>query len=336
MKTKLLAGALAAVTALSPMASAAENIIFGTTSVPFHPINSKVLSPWAEEVNASSNGAVNLVLRHGPALATSVNSLDRVSDGVIQMSFTVTAFSPGRFPRSLIANVPFVPGTAENAARAFCQMYEEGLFAEEFSDYKPMFFIPFPQTTVHMNGGPLTSLDDLAGKKLMAANPNIANIVTAHGGTPLSIKLPEQYLSLQRGTADGTVMTFTAFPAHKLHEVTTHHLELPLGGAMAMVFMSTDGYNALSDEAKAALEPHMGCDVSAKYGAIVDQWEADSRAKVEASGDHTFHKLSDEEVAGLKAKFFDKMAAGFAKRVPNGKAIFDRWVEIRAELKAGG
>lgn len=334
MGRRLLAGALAAATALTPLASMAETLVFGTGNVPMHPINQRIMDPWVAEVNAAGGDALQIEERHGPALVSPSNYVDRVMDDVVQLAWGMLAFDPGRFPRSLVSTTPFIDGSAEATAMAFCKLYEDGAFGDEFADYHPLFFVPFPQTKIHLNGSPITSFKDLAGKKVATGSPVAAAIVSANGGTPLSIILPEQYQALQRGNADGTFMNYTAFPGFKLNEVTTDHLEAPLGGATGMVFMLQSKYDALSDEAKAVLDAHSGCDKTREVGKVVDQWEADSKGFVQAQGGHTFTEVSPAEYEAVKTNLFPVIVKGFGERVPGGEELVSQWQAAVAEAQA--
>lgn len=334
MRKTLTALALAATTALSPLATSAESLTFGTGNVVIHPINERVMIPWAEKVNAEANGALELKVRHGQMLVSSSNYVDRLIDDVVQVAWGMLVFNPGRFPGSLVSTVPFIEGSAEAGAMAFCKLYEDGVFGNEFDEFVPLFFVPFPQSSMHLNGGPLTKPDDLEGRKIMVGSPIQSNIVSAYGGTPLSINLPDHYQALQRGTADGNFMTFTAFPAFKLDEVTTDHMTIPLGGATGMVFMTRERYDALSDEARAVLDANSGCDVSRQMGAVVDQWEADSVGYVQAQDGQTISAISEEDFQAMKDKLADQLFAGFAERAPNGQAILDAWIAAMEDAVA--
>jgi TRAP-type transport system periplasmic protein len=325
MRTKLFAGALAAMTAILPNSVFAEQLVFGTGNVPMHPINKRIMEPWAEKVNASANGAVDIVVRHGPALVNAMNYVDRVTDDVVQIVWGMLVFNPGRFPRSLVSTTPFIKGSPEAAAIAFCELYEDNTFGDEFSEYQALFFVPFPQSSIHLSEGPLTRMEDLAGKKITVGSPIASAVVSAFGGTPLSINLPDQYQALQRGTADGTFMTYTAFPGFKLNEVTSDHLDVPLGGATGMVFMMKARYDALPDDARAALDAHSGCDVSRDMGKNVGNWETESKGFVASQGGHTFNDLPDEDFVALKAKLYGRITAGYAERVPGGEELLKKW-----------
>lgn len=325
MRKTLTALLLAGATALTPIAGAAERLTFGTGNVVIHPINERLFIPWADKVNAEGGDALTLAVRHGQMLVSPSNYVDRITDDVVQIAWGMLVFDPGRFPRSLVSTIPFIEGSAEASAMAFCQLYENGAFDEDLADYVPLFFVPFPQSSIHLNGTPVTDMSALDGQKVMVGSPIASEIVTAYGGTPLSVTLPEHYQSLQRGTADGNSMTFTAFPAFNLHEVTTDHLKVPLGGATGMVFMTRARYDALSDEARAVLDANSGCGVSREMGALIDVWEVESEAFVAAQEGHTISEIDPAELAELQSNLSPVVEAAFTNRVDGGAEILAQW-----------
>lgn len=262
------------------------------------------------------------------------NFLDRLTDDVVQITWGLPVFAPGNFPRSLVSTTPLVDGSSAAAAVAFCRMLENGDFGDEWAKYVPLLIVPFPQVGAHLNGSPLTSMQDIAGKKIMTQAPAAAGIIQAYGGTPLSINIQDQYQALQRGTADGTFMTYTAFPGFRLNEVTTDHLDVPLGGATGLAFMTRARFDALSPEAQAVLKANSGCDLARETGAKVDQWEADSKAFVMAQEGHTFTEISDADLAELRGRVSDAVAKGYASRVPGGEELIALWREQVAKADA--
>lgn len=333
MRNTLIALCLAGATVLTPLNASAETLTFGTGNSEQHPINQRFFIPWSDKVNAEADGQVEINLRHGKMLVNATNYVDRITDDVIQIGWGIKVFNPGRFPRSLVSTVPFIEGSAEAAAIAYCSLYESGVFDEELSDLVPLFFVNFPQSSAHLNGSPLTSMSDLDGKKIMVGSPIQSQIVSAYGGTPLSIIVPEHYQSLQRNTAEGSFMTFTAFPGFKLDEVTTDHLSLPLGGATGMAFMSRERYDSLSDGARAVIDANSGCEVTRQMGATVDQWETDSRGYVQSKGDHTFSVIDPDELDAMREKLGAGIEAGFGERVPDGAAILKQWKAAMASAR---
>lgn len=333
MRRHLIAALLCGASLTASTAAFAETLLFGTSNAEQHPIVTKVLKPWADAVNAESGGAVTIEMRHGPTMVNHENYYDRVMDDVVQVVWGMTVFDPGRFPRMLVSTLPLMVDNSQQGSLALCRMHEKGAFADETGAIVPLLFVQFPQSAAHLNGAELTAMDQLAGKKIISGSPISAAIIQAYGGTPLSITITEQYQALQRGTADGTIMNYTAFPGFRLNEVTTNHLDLPLGGALGLVFMAKDRWDALSDEARAVLAKHSGCEASRNAGATVDGWEAEARGFVAANGSHTFTVGSPEQVAELVARLGSRIEAGFAERVPGGADLIAGFREELAAAK---
>lgn len=316
-----------------PAVAEPERLMLGTGNIPIHPLNLRVILPWAEKVTAEADGALELVVRHGQMLVNGENYVDRVTDDVVQIAWGMMALQPGRFPRVLVSSVPFIEGSAEATAIAFCKLYEEGAFDADLADFKPLFFVPFPQSSIHVNDGDLASMADLAGKVIMVGSPTAAEVVTGVGGTPLSTPLYDHYQALQLGTANGNIIPFTAFPAFNLHEVTTAHLVAPMGGAVGMVFMSRERWDALTPEARAVLEANSGCELTRSVGAIVDQWEAEGRAMVEGLEGHTVTDISAEELASLQAELAESVYDSFRGRFDGAPELLDQWKAAMAEAR---
>ncbi|GAB4274335.1 MAG: TRAP transporter substrate-binding protein [Pararhodobacter sp.] len=332
MKFRTSGTILASVLALVPICGhAAETLTFATTNPEQAPLNQGFLIPWAEQINATAGGAVTIDVRHGPMLANHTNFYDRVMDGVVQIAWGMTLFNPGRFPRSLVSTLPFMVKTSEQGSLALCRMYENGDFDAEFADIVPLLFAEFPQASLHLDDAELDGFEDIAGRKIITSSPAAAAIVSANGGAPLSFNITEQYEALQRGAADGTILNFTAMSAFRLDEVTDSHLVAPLGGAMGMVFMARDTWEALPQDARDAIARHSGCEASRAFGAFIDAWEAEAMDMVAAREGHRIVRAAPEAVEALIESLAPGIEAGFAERVPGGAELISRF---REELAA--
>ena len=330
--TTLLASAT--ITLVATATQAQQTLLFATTNPEQHPINQNVMNVWAEQVNETAAGAVEVELRHGPMIANHTNFVDRVTDDVVQIAWGMTVFNPGKFPNTLVSTLPFILDSAEQGSAAMCAMYEAGAFDMDFEGLKPLLFIEFPQASAHLNNGvTLESLRDLSGKKIITSSPAHAAMVEANGGSPLSFPITEQYEALQRGAADGTIMNFTAFPAFRLDEVTTNHYVIPLGGAVGVVFMQESVFDGLSPEAQQAIEAHSGCEASRTFGAWVDRWEAEAMAYVGSQEGHTIVEAPAEVVAAMREQVAPMVEGGLAERVPGGKDLIELFKTKLEEAK---
>lgn len=331
MKRTLVAALLAGTSlAMNPSATRAQVVLdFGTSNPEQHPLISQVLNPWVEAVNADSPGALQVEYRHGSTIVSSNNFYDRVMDDVVQIVWGMTPFDPGRFPRAGVGTMPFIVPNSEIGSVALCRMWERGAFEEEMGAIMPLLFVEFPQAAVHSKDKPITDMADVTGLRMMTGNATVATILQAYGGTPMSVPIYEQYEALQRNTADGTVINFTAFPAFRLDEQTSHHFVIPLGGALGMVFMDRARFDALSADAQDVLRRHSGCEASREAGKRVDGWEAGAIAMTAAKPGHTFAYATPEQVAELESRVGAAVEAAFASRVPNGADLIEM---LREEL----
>src|SRR6185437_14882132 len=88
---------------------------------------------------------------------------------------------------------------------------------------------------------------------------------------------PDAYLAIQRGTADGTVLSWNPYQTFKIGEVTTFHIDAPMGTAAGMLFMSRKVYDGLSPAAKHALDANSGEAASRAWGKWWDGDNANGR-----------------------------------------------------------
>lgn len=332
MTRRTLAALMSSAAIAAALPAAAQDVLaFGTSNPEQHPLVARILTPWAQSINAEDPDALRIEMRYGPMIVSHNNFYDRLQDDVVQIAWGITAFDPGRFPRALVATLPFLLDNSEQGSIAACRLHEQGHFAPDMDSIVPLVFVQFPQAGLHFNGMPVTRMEDMVGRKVMTGSPVVSSLIQAYGGTPLSINVPEMYQALQRGTADGLVMNYTAFPAFRLHEVTSDHLNAPLGGGLGMVFMMRDRYDALSDEARAILDRHRGCDVARRLGAEVDAWENDALNYVRSQGERRFHTLSDEQVAELVDRVGAPIEAAFIDRTPGGAELLEAYREALIE-----
>lgn len=330
MKSIKLA-ALAATTALAPLAAGAETLTFASTNPEQHPINAYFVE-WIGNMNEAAGGAVEVDIRHGPTLANHTNFYDRVVDGVVDISWGVTVFNPGKFTNSLVMTIPFFVESSAQGSYAACQMYESGIFGADYEGLKPLLFGNFPQSGLHMADTPISDgLGSMAGLNIITTSPPAAEITKGNEGNPLSIGLTETYEALQRGTADGVILPFTAVPGFKLDDVSKHHYVAPLGGALGVVFMTQENYDSLSDEAKAAVDAFSSCENSRDFGEWLDEWNAGTIAMLQNNPDHTVTEMSAEEVQGIINYVGEEILESFAGAFPGGQPLVD---ELMAQLAA--
>jgi len=193
-------------TTLMPITASADTLVFASTNAEPVPIN-RFFEQWVEKVNTESGGALEVDLRHGPTLANHTNFYDRVVDGVVDVTWGMSVFNPGKFTNSLVMTIPFFVETSEQGSLAACRMFENGAFGEDYAGLKPLMFANFPQSAFHTTETPITDgLRSMNGLNVIATSPPAVEITKGNEGNPLSVNLTEAYEALQRGTADAMVL----------------------------------------------------------------------------------------------------------------------------------
>jgi TRAP-type C4-dicarboxylate transport system substrate-binding protein len=311
-------------------ASAQETkLIFATASPPGGAQATGFHHPWAQRMN--SQGVLTVDVRDGSALANFSNMYDRVLNDVVQIGWALHGAVGGRFPRTEVASLPFLVDNGEDASVALWRLYETGLLDEEYRDAVPLVFGVFGQFQIHFSR-PIAPTDNLRGLKIAATTKVQLEAAGKLGATPLSIPSQDVYEALQRGTIDGTMIAWSAFNSFKLGEVTTHHIEVPLGATTTMLFMARKRYNALPQAARKIIDDNSGEAISREFGAHQDRLWKEQRALALRDGKHTLVPLTPVQDAEWRRKVTPAIE-DWAQSAPNGRKILETYRAILAEAK---
>jgi TRAP-type C4-dicarboxylate transport system substrate-binding protein len=195
----------------------------------------------------------------------------------------------------------------------------------------PLVFGVFGQFQFHFSR-PVAPADTLRGLKIAATTKVQLDAVGRLGGTPLSIPPQDVYEALQRRTLDGTMIAWSAFNSFKLGEVTSHHIEIPLGATTTMLFMTRNRYNALSPAARKVVDDNSGEVVSREFGAHQDRLWKEQRALALQGGKRTLVPLTSEQDAEWRQKVAP-VIEDWAQSRPNGQKILETYRSILVDAK---
>jgi TRAP-type C4-dicarboxylate transport system substrate-binding protein len=244
------------------------------------PIPSQVLQPWMDKITAESGGRI--VFEHYPAMQLGGKPpelVDQVVDGVADIIWTLPGYTPGRFPRTEVIELPFLVSDAEIASRVLYTLGEKYMFDTEYADYKVLALFTHGPGLIHSKT-PILKPADLAGVKLRAPTRVTNMMVTSLGATPVGMPVPAVPESLSKGVIDATMLPWEVTGALKTSELVTNHTEFT-GKAMYvgafLIAMNKDRYNALPDDLKAVIDANSGVEFSAMAGRIGQAADAKAR-----------------------------------------------------------
>jgi TRAP-type C4-dicarboxylate transport system substrate-binding protein len=333
MKWKIALLGIALMTGQIPATQAEETLIFATDGPTGTHVAVRVFHPWADHINEVAKGVLHLDVRDGMSIVNPTNFYSRVLDDVVQIAWGGFANLGGTFQLAEFAALPFQAQKSVDASVAFWRLYKSGLLDAEFKDVVPLMMTVYPQAAVHL-AKPPKSIDTLEGLRLRVASKPAAEFVTLLGGSPSSLPLPDLYTGLQRGTVDGTVISWTAFQPYKLAEVTSYHYTTELGASVGMVFMSKKRYDALPPAARKILDDNSGEAMSRTLGAAWDEVADEAREKAQADPRHQMVAPTAAATATWQ-KIVAPVAADWVKATPGGEQVLAAFHNYLNEVRAG-
>jgi TRAP-type C4-dicarboxylate transport system substrate-binding protein len=332
---RLIALVAAAVLASFTAAAAEEAVLkYATLNPPQSAVTREWTTPWVERVNQAGKGAIKVEMFPGEALANNLNVYDRVLADVAQIAWGIPVYFTGKFKLTNVTGLPFLGGNAESHSVAFWRLYAKGAFGDEFSEIQPLVMVGLPQSGIHMASKPMRTLDDFKGVKFRTGSKIAGDIITALGGTPISIQVGEMTQSLQRGLVEGVIMPWTAFNPFRLHEVTHYHVDVPFGGGPIFVFMAKKRYEALPAAGKAAIDANSGEAATRDFGKWWVGEESKTRDRVSATAGHTVVKLPKDEYDRWAARV-QTVLDEWGKSIPGADAVIDAYRQEIAKVEAG-
>lgn len=243
-------------------------------------IPARAIMPWVQKVEAESGGRIKVQVFNAMQLGGAPPQLfDQARDGVVDLTWTVLGYTPGRFPKTEVFELPFMSGSAEVSSRAI-QEYVEKFAADEFKDVKLI--------CVHTHGPglfhtktPVTGLESLSGMKIRGGSRIISNMLTKLGATPVGMPVPAVTEALSKGVIDGTTIPWEVTPSLKVTELVKNHTTFAgKDGLYTQTFafsMNKAAYDKLPPDLKKVIDNNSGQVAASLFGKAMDDGDKAGR-----------------------------------------------------------
>jgi len=256
---------------------------------PQAPIPAKALVPWAKKVEAESGGRIKVQLFHAMAMGgTPPQLFDQARDGVADMTWTVLGYTPGRFNKSEVFELPFMGGLSEQSSRAF-HAYVEQFAADEFRSVKLIAAHTHGPGLFHTKA-PVTGLESLRGMKIRGGSRIINNMLGKLGATPVGMPVPAVTEALSKGVIDGTTIPWEVTPSLKITELVKNHTTFAgKEGLFTQTFaftMNRAAYDKLPADLKQVIDNNSGAETAAMFGRVMDEADRVGRDIAVKAGNH--------------------------------------------------
>lgn len=308
MLTKsILAGLAGFAFTLSAGASLAADVTLKLHQMlpPQATIPSKVLEPWAQKVQTESGGRIAVELYPAMQLGGKPADLvDQVKDGVVDLTWTLFGYTPGRFPKSEAFELPFMVTTAEATSVAFQDYYEKHL-KDELTDYHVLAVHTHGPGLIHtIASKPVKSLEDMQGLKLRGTSKVVNQMLEAMGASAIGMPVTAVPESLSKSVIDGSVVPWEVTPAIKIAELAPNHTAFSGPNGLytgTFVFaMNKDSYDALPDDLKKVIDDNSGQELARLFGKAMDEGDVRGKDIADKAGNTTI-TLDETETARWKA-----------------------------------
>ena len=281
-------------------------------------IPSKAILPWAQKVEKESGGRIKI--QHFPTMQLGGKPpelFDQAKDGVVDIIWTVLGYTPGRFPKTEVFELPFSSGSAEQTSRAF-QEYVEKYAMDEFKDVKLI--------AVHVHGpglfhskDPITRLEDMKGMKVRGGSRIINIMLEQLGAVPVGMPVPAVGEALSKGVISATTIPWEIVPALKVQQIVKNHTGF--AGAQGLytqtfaVAMNRASYDKLPADLKKIIDANSGSDAAALFGRAMDEGDKVGLALVQKAGNRIIMLDAVETqtwrrtASGVRAIWYKEVAA---------------------------
>jgi TRAP-type C4-dicarboxylate transport system substrate-binding protein len=202
-----------------PNAAMALKLTYSNFFPPTH-VQSVLAASWCKEVEKATQGEVIVEYYPGGTLTKAPQTYDGVVQGITDVGFSVLAYSRGRFPVLGTIDLPLGYSSGVVATEVANRVYKR-FQPKEFDDVQVMYFHAHGPGLFFTAKKPVRTLEDLKGLKLRATG-NAAKIVSAAGGTPVAMSMPDSYQSIQKGVVDGGVYPFETNKGWRMAEVVDY------------------------------------------------------------------------------------------------------------------
>jgi TRAP-type C4-dicarboxylate transport system substrate-binding protein len=252
-------------------------------------IPAKALIPWAQKIEAESGGRIKVQLFHAMQLGgTPPQLFDQARDGVADLTWTVLGYTPGRFNKAEVFELPFMSGGAEQSSRAFHE-YVEKFAADEFKDVKLIAAHTHGPGLFHTKA-PVTGLESLKGMKIRGGSRVINNMLSKLGATPVGMPVPAVTDALSKGVIDGTTIPWEVTPSLKITELVKNHTSFAgKEGLYTQTFafsMNKAAYEKLPADLKKVIDANSGIETAAMFGRAMEEGDKVGRAIAEKAGNN--------------------------------------------------
>jgi TRAP-type transport system periplasmic protein len=281
----------------------------------------KFLAPWAKQIEAQSGGRIRIDLFPSMELGGAPAQLfDQARDGSADFVWTAPSFTPGRFPKIELFELPFLPSRRALVSSKAIEDFAEANLGDEFRDVRPICFACSDRSVLHSNR-PVQTVQDLKGLRLHVQTKFAGDAVGVLGARGVPMPTGQLPLAITQRVIDGCLDPWNIVPALKLQELLKAHTDFADSSFSAVTFvlaMNKASYDRLPADLKKVIDDNSRQAAASMAGAMWDIQAAAVADMVTARGDSIITLQSD--AVGHWRKATEPVVAAWLKQMKERKA----------------
>ncbi|WP_111415047.1 TRAP transporter substrate-binding protein [Billgrantia lactosivorans] len=330
----VLAGILAAALLATPALAEATTLRIAHVWPGGSLIDRELFQAWAESVEAASDGRLKVEVYPSQTLAKSDKTYESTASGVADIGASAQGYTAGRFPLTQVVELPGVSASSRQGSCILQSLYEQGHFAEEYDDSRPLFMFTTGPGYLHTRERLIEAPDDLEGLRLRRPTPVVGDMFTRLGAQAVGMPAPDVFTAMQRGVVDGLSFNWEGMKTFRLNELAGYHTEVPLYDLSLFATMNQRTYDSLPEDLQQVIDDHSGMEWSLRAAEVYDELIRQGREDAEEAG-HEFLVIDDALEHSEWGPVLQETIDGYLEEV-GGEAggIYEAAMALRDECSA--
>jgi TRAP-type transport system periplasmic protein len=265
------------------------------------PQHKDIFLPWTRKIAQASNGRLRINVTPAMQLGGKPAELfAQVESHQVDIVWTVAGYTPGKFPRLEVFELPWIASSRSSATSQALHEYYETYAREDLANVHMLAVWCHPSGVILNRDEPLLKPADAAGRILRVPSVVIGDALRSLGAEPKLIPAPQVLKQLQEGAIAGALFPYEIIPTLKLTKEIRYITEFAghrgFYTAVFLLAMSKEAYGSLDEDLRKVLDAHSGAALSAELGRMWDDIEEIGREDFAAGGGVvTFVKNDDYE-----------------------------------------
>jgi TRAP-type C4-dicarboxylate transport system substrate-binding protein len=245
------------------------------------------VKPFVDAVNSDGRGLVQIVLYVGGVLGREIaQQPDVVINGKADIAFVVPGYTPERFPDNVVVELPGLFRDTREATLVYTRLIALNAL-KGYEDFTVLGAYVSGPETIHSRL-PITSIDDLKGKKIRVNNLSEAKALERLGALPVRIQITQVASALGSGAIDAAMVSLTPLADYGIKRVAAYHYFLGTSGAPLALVMNRKKFEGLPAPVQDLIRKYSGKWAADRFiesydrsdAIVLDELKSDPKRKV--------------------------------------------------------